>query len=121
MIATRYGLKLNPPMPQGVDPDQRSFDFNPIEATPEESERQRREIVLWTREEAEEGFHPLPGEPMSEFYAARELYLQELDTFGPLFPREPCEAWQIVQGQRHPFRIIRAKALKIPTAPVIKL
>lgn len=81
------------------DPDQQSFNFNPIEATPEESERQQREIALWTRQELEEDFHQLPGETMSEFYAARERYLQELDTFGPLFPREPCEAWQMVQGR----------------------
>lgn len=94
-----------------ADPGQRVFDFHPIEATPEESQRQRREIARWTREEAEEGFHPLPGEPMSEFYAARELYLQELETFGPLFPREPCEAWQMVQGRSRALRSARQLTL----------
>jgi hypothetical protein len=88
--------------PQDGDPDQRIFDFNPIEAKPEESERQRREIARWTREEAKEDFYQLPGETMSEFYAAREEYLQELDTFGPLFPRPPCAAWQMVRERSRP-------------------
>ena len=89
---------MRPSEPPDSDPDQRSFDFNPIEATPEELERSRRLMAQWAREEAEADFHPLPGETMSEFYAARERYLQELETFGPLFPREPCEAWQMVRG-----------------------
>lgn len=96
------------------DFDQRVFDFNPIEATPEESERQRREIARWTREEAEEGFHQLPGETMSEFYAARERYLQELDTFGPLFPRPPCEAWQMVQERSRPPPVRAPRQLLLP-------
>lgn len=81
------------------DPAQRTLDFDPIEATPEEKARLHREIAKWTREEAAEEFRPLPGESLSEFFAARERYLQSLDTFGPLFPRQPGAAWQIVQGR----------------------
>lgn len=89
-------------------PEQKRLDFNPIEATPEESERLRRIITRWTLEEAEEEFKQLPGESLSEFLIARDQYLRELETFGPAFPREPSEAWQIVQGLR------RAPADKTP-------
>lgn len=81
-------------------PDQRTFDFNPIEATPKESERLRRIALQWTLEEAEEDFKQLPGETLSEFMEARRQHLRNLETFGPLFPREPSEAWQLVQGLR---------------------
>ena len=84
------------------DFEQQRLNSNPIEATPEENERLRREIARWTREEAETDFHQLSGETMAEFYAAREGYLQKLDTFGPLFPRPPCEAWQMVQERHRP-------------------
>ena len=83
-------------------PDQRTLDFDPIEATPAEKARLRREIDRWTREEAAEDFRPLPGETLTEFFAARDRYLQELETFGPLFPRVPGAAWQMVQGHRRP-------------------
>ena len=84
-----------------TDPDQRTLDFNPIEMTPAERERSRRQSAQWTREEAEEDFHQLPGESLREFFKAREAYLDSLDTFGPLFPKEQkvSEAWQMVQGQ----------------------
>lgn len=82
------------------DADQRSLDFNPIEATPEEQERLRSIAVEWMLEEAAEEFHQLPGETAAEFWAARQQHLQDLETFGPLFPREPSEAWKMVQGLR---------------------
>ena len=97
-----------------ADPDQRLLDFHPIEATPEERERWRREIAAWTREEACEEFRQLPGETLSEFFQARELYLQSLDTFGPLFPREPGEAWKIVQGVRRTLRTKQPHQLTLP-------
>lgn len=100
--------------PEGFNPDQQSFDFNPIEATPEEQERSRRLAAQWMREEAAEDFHQLPGETMSEFYAARELYLQELETFGPLFPREPCEAWQMMQERSRPPPTKTPRQLTLP-------
>ncbi len=87
-----------------ADPSQRAFDFHPIEATPEERERSRRLALQWTLEEAAEDFHQLPGETMTEFTTARAEYLQALETFGPDFPRPPCAAWQIVQGERRPPR-----------------
>lgn len=53
-------------------------------------------------------FQRFPGETLAEFLQARENYLRDMETFGPLFPREPSEAWQIVQGLR------RAAAPKQP-------
>ena len=82
------------------DPNQRSLDFNPIEATPEERERLRAIALEWMLEEAAEEFQPLPGETCAEFWEARRQHLQDLETFGPLFPQEPSEAWKMVQGLR---------------------
>lgn len=95
-----------------ADSGQRVFDFNPIEATPEECERSRRLALQWTLEEAAEDFHPLPGETMTEFTTARAEYLRQIETFGPDFPPQPCAAWQIVQGERRPTQ--RAHQLALP-------
>jgi hypothetical protein len=98
------------------------LNFSPIEATPEERARLRREIEQWSREEAAEEFQPLPGESLAEFFAAREEYLQALETFGPQFPPRPSEAWQMVQGQVVPGQgrappSLQTRQLKLPFDP----
>ena len=97
------------------DPDQRSLDFNPIEATPEEQERLRAIALRWRLEEAAEEFHQLPGETSAEFWAARQQHLQDLETFGLLFPPEPSEAWRMVQGLR------REQGRAPPSKPPLQL
>jgi hypothetical protein len=79
--------------------DQRLLNFNPIELTPQESERLRRALAFEAEQEALEEFERLPGETWAEYFAARDLYLQSLETFGVPFPRPPCGAWQMVQGK----------------------
>jgi len=80
--------------------EQETLNFSPIEFTPEEREHLRREILQWTLEEAAEEFHPLPGETLTEFFAARAAYLHEIATFGPLFSLQPSAAWEIVDFPR---------------------
>ncbi len=84
----------------GHGPDQQRLDFNPIEATPEERACMKRLIDQWTREEAEEDFTRLPGETLEEYLRERDLYLRDLEAFGPVMPKEPSVAWQMVQGKR---------------------
>lgn len=101
----RHSALKNAPNDQRHQPDeQRPLNFNPLTLTPAESERLRRELAFWDEQEALEEFRPLPGETMQEFYAAREIYRHDRATFGPLFPqppREPCQAWQMVQGKEN--------------------
>jgi hypothetical protein len=82
--------------------DQLLLNFNPIELTPQERDRLRRALAFEAEQEALEEFQQLPGETMSEFYAARDLYLQSLEIFGQPFPRRACQAWQMVQGAASP-------------------
>ena len=83
----------------GHGPDQQRLNSNPIEPTPEEAERLRRLALQWTLEEAEEDFERLLGETLAEFLEERERYLRDLEAFGPALPREPCEAWKMMNGQ----------------------
>lgn len=84
------------------DPDQQRLDFNPIEATPEEREKMRRLALQWTLEEEAEDFKRLPGETLEEFFAARDAHLSAIELFGVAMPREPCEAWKMINGQSRP-------------------
>lgn len=101
-------------MQRPYSPEQRLLDFDPIEATPEERDRLRRELAFWTREEAAEDFEQLPGETLSEYFRRREIYLESLDTFGPAFPRQPCDAWQMVHGQQRQPPVKRPAQLTLP-------
>lgn len=91
---------MRPTAPHCAPSQQETLDFNPIEATPDERERLRAIALRWRLEEAAEEFHQLPGETFAEFWEARQQHLQDLETFGPLFPPEPSEAWKMVQGLR---------------------
>jgi hypothetical protein len=99
-------------------PEQLLLNFNPVSLTPEESERLRCALRWEVEQEALEEFQPLPGETMSEFLAAREAYQQALETFGPNFPRQPCQAWQMVQGvgqgKARPLAVKRPQQLTLP-------
>lgn len=100
--------------PQPPVPDQQRLDFRPLEATAEERERMRRLIAQWTLEEAEEDFKQLPGESLAEFMEARAQHLREIEAFGPQFPKEPSEAWQLVQGLRQVPRDYTPRQLGLP-------
>ena len=85
------------------NPDQRSLDFNTIEATPEQREIFRRLALQWTLEEEEEDFKRLPGETLEEFWAARDAHLRTIEAFG-VTEKPPSVAWEMMNGQRPPPR-----------------
>lgn len=90
------------------------MNFNPIEATLEQSERLRRIALQWTLEEEAEEFRQLPGEPLGEFLEAREAHLRNIELFGPLFPPKTSEAWEIVQGLRRTMPKREPRQLELP-------
>lgn len=104
--------------PYEIGPQQKTLDFNPIEFSPEERARFRRQIDRWTIEEQMDEFQKLPCETLAEYMEARDAHLSQLEAFGPDFKSEPkvSEAWLMLNGQ-HPERG-RAPPM---IAPIIQL